>query len=276
MKKTEKTTIDKKRATGLFTLVMLCLCFLPLMINSAALDPYATVLSSNVVSADSMLLYVIDYLMALFEIVALAASFSIIIISVFLGSKKITAITALIFIASFILQIPVSILMNVPLYGTVGTLKDVVLSCIPMLTYVLFCSLHLLIVYFIALSLRRKYMMPASLRRRTGAREGYDPELLPLKSIYSKQNPLQVSALYACVLIVALKLIMHIAGDIYYGFPEEIGGIIAFAVSYIVDLAYGFVAYVIVLLIFSLTSDKLVIKNTDGAISPSDEGNLLD
>jgi hypothetical protein len=223
-----------------------------------------------------MLLYVIDYLMALFEIVALAASFSIIIISVFLGSKKITAITALIFIASFILQIPVSILMNVPLYGTVGTLKDVVLSCIPMLTYVLFCSLHLLIVYFIALSLRRKYMMPASLRRRTGAREGYDPELLPLKSIYSKQNPLQVSALYACVLIVALKLIMHIAGDIYYGFPEEIGGIIAFAVSYIVDLAYGFVAYVIVLLIFSLTSDKLVIKNTDGAISPSDEGNLLD
>ena len=275
MNKLEEYSINKSKAARLFTLLMLCLCLLPLTVNCAALTPLRTVLSANVLYADSIIMEVLDYLMALLEIVAFAVTFSIVIFSIFLGSARITANAVIIFAVSLLLHLPISILMNIPIYGTVGTVDEIIASCFSKLAYVLFCLIHLLIVYFVATYMRNRFLIPTRRRKKLGMKDVSDVQLLPVKQIYDSKNPLQAAAVSMCIVVVALKLLLHLVGDIYMGFPSELGGIISLTVSYLVDVAYGFVAYIIALLIFSLAYDKTAQKNSDEAAAPSDESELL-
>ncbi len=276
MNKFEKTEINKKKASRLFTVLMLCFCFLPLMINCVALKPLLVSISSDILYENSILLYVIDYLMAFFEILALAVPFTIVIFSAFLGSRKITFATVIIFVISLLLQIPMSALMNIPLYGTIGSFKYIVFTSIPILTSILLCITSLIVLYLIVASKRKKFFTPVRSLRKMNIKNTYDPQLLPVKNIYSRSNPLQISALAMSIIIVAPKLILHLTDNIIYGFSSELGGIIGLIISYLTDIAYGFLAYIISMLIFSFAHDKLVVKNTDEADTPSEKSDLLD
>lgn len=271
----QEFNINKKKVLKIFIITMICFCLLPLIINSAALSPLKEVLSYDVVYSDSVFIYVIDYLMALFEIIAFAVTFSIIIFSVFLGSKKITSVTVILFVASLLLQIPVTILMNIPIYNTIGTIKSVLLSCIPMLAYVIFCVLHLIAIYVISLKQRRNYLLPQKRSKKNRGSDLSRAPLLPITRLYNKENPFQVCALAMGIVISAPKLILHIIGHISVGFPDGIAGIIDYVISYFSDIAYGVVAYVIALLIFSLAYDKAKESKTDETTVPSEECDVL-
>lgn len=276
MNRIEEFTMDKKKAFKRFTIYMIAFCLIPLAINSAALSPFRDALSSDVLYSDSVILSVTDYLMSFLEIIAFAVTFSVIIASVFLGSKKITGMAVIIFVLSLLVQIPLSIFMKAPIYGTIGTAKEVALSLIPSLAYVLFCVLHIVFVYFAARFQKRSFLIPPRRLRKAGGKIAYDPQLLPFKKIYSKTNALQRSALFMSIIIVIPKIILHVLGHLMIGFPEGAEGIISFVLSYFTDVAYGFVAYIIALLILSSCYDKLRSKKTDEAVAPSEENSLLD
>ena len=276
MNKPEQININKKKASKLSLTLMISLCLIPLAINSAVLAPLLETLGSDILYADSILISTIDYLMSFIEVIAFAVTFAIVIFSAFFGSKKITSTAIIIFVLSLFLQIPISILMNVPLYGTVGTLKSVLFSLIPKLAYLLFCVLHVVLVYVFAARERRNFFYPARALRKMGMKKKDYASPLPIKGFYNKTNPIQRAALAMGFIIVIPKLILHVLGHITIGFPDGLGGVISYVLSYFTDVVYGFIAYIIALVLFSFFYDRLREKETDEAAAPSETKDLLD
>ena len=252
---------------------MLVFFALPVFFNTLIITPIYVSLESNVAFSGSLLSLFIYYFKDILEVIAFSVAYAVIIFSVLLLPKRRARIAALIYTAVYFLQIPIKLLLNIPLYGSLGSIDDITLDIIYLTLYFLLYMLQLLAVWFFATTDSNKYLRYIAFLRQKKNKKGHtlpsEPESpLPITKFFNRYNPLQRSAFKMSLLILALKLLSRILNDISYGAPSSFGEVCIMLVYYVSDLLYALAAYVIVLLIFSFFHTKLT-KKADGANAPS-------
>lgn len=265
--------IKKGKAPKLFLIIMLCFCFVPVILNCVLISPLYMKLNADVLFSDSAIIHILDYSMDFLDIVAFSVSYALIIFSVLLLSKKTARFIVLLYTLAFALQIPLKIIMNIPLNGSLGSVEEIIIDIIYLSVYFILFMLQLLAVYLFAATDTNKYLGYMEFtKKKAGKKNAPAPEdhsVLPFKRFFHKINPLQRSALKMSLLIFFIRLMSRVINDISYGAPQSIGEVLIMAVYYLTDALYGIVAYVVALIVFSLVYEKLAHKKTDEAEAPS-------
>ena len=272
----EQTLINTEKAKKYFWLVMMLFCALPVLLNTLLITPLYVVLENDVAFSGSFLTMLIYYIKDLFEVIAFSVAYSVIIFSVLLLSKRKARLAVLLYTVIYFLQIPLKLIMNIPLYGSLGSIDDIVLDVIYLTVYFLFYMLQLLIVWLFATTDTNKYLRYiAFIKERKNKKGKVLPEdaeaVLPITKFFNRFNPLQRSAFKMSMLILAIKLFSRIINDIAYGAPSSFGEVAIMLVYYVSDLLYGLVAYVIALLVFTFIHSKAKKKADENSVPSAKE-----
>ena len=267
-------SIDKEKSKKLTVVIMLLFCTFPILFNSVCLVPLYASMQSNVAFESSALVVIIKYLQDFFDLTAFAVSYALIIFSALLISRKRVRLAVLLYTLSFAIRIPLRLVMNIALYGTLGSATEITVDIIYLSVYFLLEMLQLLIVYIFAVTDSNKYLYHLELQHSRKTKKGKQPlqekvYVLPFTKFFNWYNPLQRTAFKMSVLIFCMKVIARILNDISIGAPQSFGEIMIMVLYYTSDILYGVVAYVIALITFNSVYDRLKINKTDEDNSPS-------
>ena len=269
-------SINKEKSKKLTVIVMLLFCTLPIILNAVCLVPIYTSVQSNAAFDTSPLGVTIKYLQDFLDLMSFAVSYALIIFSALLISKKNTSLAVLLYTVSFALRIPLRLVMNIFIYGTLGSSAQITIDLIYLFVYFGLEMLQLLIVYIFATTDSNKYIYHLELQKEKSKKGKKKKEQLPQKSAvlpFSKfldwYNPLQRSAIKMSIMILAMKILSRILNDIFIGAPQSFGEVMVMVLYYTSDILYGVVAYIIALITFNIVYDKLKAKKTDEEDSSS-------
>lgn len=265
---------NERRVSRTFWLFMSLFFLLPLLLNNLAIIPLYSSLEANVSYSGSLLTVFIKYIQDFIDLFAFTSAYAMIIFSSLILRGAKTRFVVIFYAITYFLLIPLKILMNAVIYGSVGRPEEVFVDFIYLTVYFALFLLQLLAVYIFATTDSSRYL--SSLEALEGARNQKSRMLtsarsaiLPFSSFFNWYNPLQRSAIKVSALITAIKIGTRIVNDISFGAPESFGEIMIMAVYYLSDLLYGAVAYIVALFVIHLLYEKL--KKKDGDVSPSVE-----
>ena len=254
--------IDLSKTKKYFWAVLLFFCLLPVLLNTFVLVPLYSSLESNVVYSGSAVTIIIKYVQDLFDLCAFSSSYALLIFSLLLLEKKDTKRVIIFYTVVFFSQIPLKILMNAVVYGTIGDSTQITIDVIYLSVYFVLQMLQLAVVYGFAKVDSDKYKLyVASLDNGKTVDLSDRKVILPFSKFIDWYNPLLRSALKTGILILSLKLFTRIVNDVTYGAPSSIGEILLMIVYYVSDIVYGAVAYAIIVLTISLVYEKLKKKD---------------
>ena len=264
--------IDKRKSIKLTVLMMLLFCTLPIIINTVGIVPLYTTVSSNVAFEASALLTMLKYVQEFLDLTAYSVSFALIIFLALVISKKRALLASLLFAISVILRIPLRFVMNIVLFGTLGTLSEITIEAASLALVFAIEMIQLLIVYIFATTDANRYLYHIELNRpnKSKKRKTFEKKsVLPFEKIINWYNPLQRTAIKTSILITVIKVAMRIFNDIDYGAPKSFGEVAEMILGYSTDVLFGIVAYVISLLVFNFLFDRIKVKKTDEDTSSS-------
>jgi hypothetical protein len=264
---------NKKRVSKMLWLFMALFFLLPLILNNLVIIPVYAVLSADTLYSDSALTIVIKYIQDFFDLFAFSSAYALIMFSALLLDKKRSCFIAVFYSVTYLLVIPVKILMNVVIYGSLGNTEQIIIDVIYLGVYFVLYLLQLLAVYIFAATDSSRYIssieaLRSSKRDKTRAKAEQIGSVLPFSKFIDWYNPLQRSAIKMSVLITAIKVGTRIVNDVVVGAPESFGEVMIMVVYYLSDFIYGAVAYLVALFIISLFFERL--KKKDGDLSPSE------
>ena len=254
-------------------LFMALFFLLPLIINYLVIIPIYATLKADVAYSGSLLTIVIKYLKDFFDLFAFSSAYALIIFSALLLDGKRTRFIALFYVITYLLFIPVKLLIDVVIYGSLGNTSEIIIKVIALGVYFVLSLLQLLVVYIFAATDSSRYLSSIEalknskrikLREKAEQQEG----VLPFSKLFDWYNPLQRSAIKMGALITAIKVGTRIVNDISIGAPESFGEVMIMVVYYLSDLIYGAIAYFVAVFIINLLFERL--KKKDGDVSPSD------
>ena len=265
---------NKKRVSNMTWLFMALFFLLPLILNNLIIIPIYATLEANVAYSGSLLTIVIKYLQDFFDLFAFSSAYALIIFSALLLDGKRSRFIALFYAITYLLVIPVKMLMNVVIYGSLGSTSQIIIDAIYLGVYFVLYLIQLLVVYIFAATDSSRYIssleaLRASKRDKTRQRAENIGRVLPFSKFIDWYNPLQRSAIKMSALITAIKVGTRIINDVSVGAPESFGEVMIMVVYYLSDLIYGAVAYIVAIFIISLFFERL--KKKDGDLSPSDK-----
>jgi hypothetical protein len=265
--------LDKERVKGKLFVFLSLLCLLPVLLNTLIIVPIYASLESNVLYHGSLVSVLIKYLQDFFDLCAFSSSYALLIFSALLLERKQTATVVIFYSVTFVLQIPLKILINALIYGSLGNDLEIVMDAVYLSVYFGLQMLQLLAVYVLTSIDSGKFKLyAASLDDPKVKSRIEEKKILPLSRLIDWNNPLQRSAIKMSALILAIKLITRIINDISYGAPESLGEVLIMIVYYLSDLIYGAVAYFIAIFVISRFYET--VKKKNGAEAPlSSDGN---
>ena len=252
------TPINKKRIKKVLPCFLLLFSFLPKILNITCFTPLRFILENNALYKGTAISITVEYISDLFELVSFGTVCALIIFSLVLLKAKHTALITLFYFGMIILEIPARILMNVPIYGTIGEANEIIADLIVLSAYFLIQAVQFLIVFFIALAIAKSYkrsiMLLSSQKKKSSA---VVEHILPIKKFINWYNPLLRSAVYSSITIIVFNMLGRLITDIEYGAPTSFGEVMIMTVNYLADAIYGFAAYVIAIIVFNLLFEKL-------------------
>lgn len=265
---------NKKRVSNMTWLFMALFFLLPLILNNLIIIPIYATLEADVVYSGSLLTIVIKYLQDFFDLFAFSSAYALIIFSALLLDGKRSRFIALFYALTYLLVIPVKMLMNVVIYGSLGSTSQIIIDVIYLGVYFVLYLIQLLVVYIFAATDSSRYIssleaLRASKRDKARQRAENIGSVLPFSKFFDWYNPLQRSAIKMSVLITAIKVGTRIINDVSVGAPESFGEVMIMVVYYLSDFIYGAVAYIVAIFVISLFLERL--KKKDGDLSPSDK-----
>ena len=265
---------NKKRVSNMTWLFMALFFLLPLILNNLIIIPIYATLEADVVYSGSLLTIVIKYLQDFFDLLAFSSAYALIIFSALLLDGKRSRFIALFYAITYLLVIPVKMLMNVVIYGSLGSTSQIIIDVIYLGVYFVLYLLQLLAVYIFAATDSSRYIssleaLRASKRDKARQRAENIGSVLPFSKFIDWYNPLQRSAVKMSALITAIKVGTRIINDVSVGAPESFGEVMIMVVYYLSDFIYGAVAYIVAIFVISLFFERL--KKKDGDLSPSDK-----
>ena len=258
-----QTPIDTQKAKKYFWRVLLFFCLLPILLNTLVIVPIYSTLEADVVYRDSAFPVAIKYVQDLFDLCAFSVAYALLIFSLLLLDKKDTKTVIIFYTSIFFAQIPLKLLMNAVVYGTLGDGLQITIDIIYLSVYFVLQMLQLLVVYVFAGTDANKYKLYVSSLGTEKSSDAIEKKfILPFSKFIDWYNPLLRSALKTSILILALKLFTRVINDVTYGAPTSIGEALLMVVYYVSDIIYGAVAYAIIVLVMAVIYDKL--KKKDG------------
>ena len=265
---------NKKRVSKCFRLFMALFFLLPLILNNFLIIPVYATLEADVLYSGSALTVVIKYVQDFFDLVAFSSAYALIIFSALLLDKRNTRFVVIFYAITYFLTIPVKMLMNVAIYGSLGDELQIIMDIIYLAVYFALYMLQLLAVYIFATTDSVSYLssieaLKFSKNGKKRALAEKNTAVLPFTKFINWYNPLQRSALKMGLLVTLIKVGTRIINDISVGAPESFGEIMIMVVYYLSDLIYGAIAYLVAIFIINLVFEFL--KKKDGDLSPSDE-----
>ena len=265
---------NKKRVSKMTWLFMALFFLLPLILNNLIIIPIYATLEADVAYSGSLLTIVIKYLQDFFDLLAFSSAYALIIFSALLLDGKRSRFIALFYAITYLLVIPVKMLMNVVIYGSLGSTSQIIIDVIYLGVYFVLYLIQLLVVYIFAATDSSRYIssleaLRASKRDKARQRAENIGSVLPFSKFFDWYNPLQRSAIKMSVLITAIKVGTRIINDVSVGAPESFGEVMIMVVYYLSDFIYGAVAYIVAIFVISLFLERL--KKKDGDLSPSDK-----
>ena len=268
-----ESPIDTSRTKSKLFMMLALFCALPVLLNTLVIVPIYATLESNVVYQGSVVSVIIKYVQDFFDLCAFASSYALLIFSALLLTKKQTATVVVFYTVTFVAQIPLKILINAFIYGSLGNDLEIVMDIVYLSVYFALQMLQLLAVYIITSIDSTKFKQyAASLDDPKIKSKIPEKKILPLPHLFDWNNPLQRSAIKMSALILAIKLITRIINDISYGMPESAGEVMIMVVYYLSDIIYGAIAYFIAIFIISRFYD--LVKKNNGAEAPSFSDNI--
>lgn len=251
--------IDNTKIKKAVVLALILFLALPVLLNTLALVPLYATLAADSVYSGSVLTTVIKYVQDFMDLCAFSVSYALIIFSTLLLNAKTTALVVVFYSSVYILQIPLKLLMNVAVYGTLGTAADIFVDVMYLCIYLGLQMVQLLLVYSFARVDSNKFRRYAetSAAKKTAADER---KILPLSKFWDWNNPLLRSAIKMSLLVIGLKIVSRIINDISYGAPTSFGEVMIMTVYYISDIVYGIVAYIAATLTISVFYDVVKVK----------------
>ena len=263
---------NKKRVSNMTWLFMALFFLLPLILNNLIIIPIYATLEADVAYSGSLLTIVIKYLQDFFDLLAFSSAYALIIFSALLLDGKRSRFIALFYAITYLLVIPVKMLMNVVIYGSLGSTSQIIIDVIYLGVYFVLYLIQLLVVYIFAATDSSRYIssleaLRASKRDKTRQRAENIGSVLPFSKFIDWYNPLQRSAIKMSALITAIKVGTRIINDVSVGAPESFGEVMIMVVYYLSDFIYGAVAYIVAIFVISLFFERL--KKKDGDLSPS-------
>ena len=265
---------NKKRVSNMTWLFMALFFLLPLILNNLIIIPIYATLEADVVYSGSLITIVIKYLQDFFDLLAFSSAYALIIFSALLLDGKRSRFIALFYAITYLLVIPVKMLMNVVIYGSLGSTSQIIIDVIYLGVYFVLYLIQLLVVYIFAATDSSRYIssleaLRASKRDKARQRVENIGSVLPFSKFIDWYNPLQRSAIKMSALITAIKVGTRIINDVSVGAPESFGEVMIMVVYYLSDFIYGAVAYIVAIFVISLFFERL--KKKDGDLSPSDK-----
>ena len=262
-----ESPIDRERVKSRLFIFLSLLCLLPVLLNTLLIVPIYASLESNVLYQGSVTSVIIKYLQDFFDLCAFSASYALLIFSALLLEKKQTATVVIFYSITFVLQIPLKILINALIYGSLGNDLEIVMDAVYLSVYFGLQMLQLLAVYIITSIDAGKFKLyAASLNDPKIKSRIEEKKILPFPKLIDWNNPLGRSAIKMSALILAIKLITRVINDISYGAPESLGEVLIMVVYYLSDVIYGAVAYFIAIFVISRFYDS--VKEKNGAEAP--------
>lgn len=273
---------DKKRISKTFW-IFLSLCFLlPVFVNTAVLNPLYGVLSANAVLRNSAFLIAVKYLQDILDIFAFSSAYALVIFSSLLLDKKYRRFTLLFYTAVFFSQIPLKLVINAVMYGSFGSVADIIVDVVYLLVYFILYMLQFSVVYVIAATDSSRYIRHAAYLKDKGRgnSRGFasgNVKVLPFKKFVDWYNPLQRSAVKASAFIAGIRIGMRIVNDVIFGAPTSFGEVMVMALYYVSDLLYGILAYAAMVLIIKSVYRHLTSQNAKKAENAdSSDNNVTD
>lgn len=254
--------IDAQKTKKYFWRVLLLFCLLPILFNTLILIPIYSTLEADVVYSGSALTIVIKYVQDLFDLCAFSVAYALLIFSLLLLEKKDTKTVVIFYTLLFFAQIPLKILMNAVVYGTIGDGMQITIDVVYLTVYFCLQMLQLLVVYAFARTDSDKYKLYVSSSGAERSSASSEKKLiLPFSKLIDWYNPLLRSALKTSLLILTLKLLTRVINDVTYGAPTSAGEVLLMVVYYVSDFIYGAVAYAMIVLVISVVYEKLKKKD---------------
>ena len=137
------------------------------------------------------------------------------------------------------------LIMTIIIYGAIdGT------DILSILFSVAMETVQVLAVYLISSCVLKNHEVPTA-------------EYLPLKKIYSKGNPLQISAIFAGLVLSAVKVLSRIIYDVFYGLPESLIEVLSMILFYASDMLVSVIAYGAILIIVAGIHRSALVKKQD-------------
>ena len=204
------------------------------------------VLDSNYLTRNELLLFVINVINTdLFENITFAIVYSVIIYSaVIYSTKKLLAVCG-IYLGLSTLRRAVSVLLT--LITSRGL--DIELDIVNPLIYLAIEAIQMLLVALVSASIGNAYKERLESKKKAALRTGslYNDASLNFNTVLSKENPLQICALIAGIMLSAIKVGMRISYDVTYiivlGAPEGAAEIILMCAYYLSDVLVAALVY---------------------------------
>ena len=227
---------------------VMSICILVLYAATIGLAMAYSIVANNIVYMNSFLMYTIEIGLQLLDIALYAVAFAFFAYAVFsYGARpsvpffvSYAILNALRRIASLLLELFVS--------GAIGA--DDIWSTV---VYFVLDLLLAFVVIAIALYESRhyeQYLTEWKKIRRDMGEDAMPPALCPFEKVFSKSNPLQVSALKIGILLSATKIISRVIFDLNYGAPLDIVDFLIMVIYYLSDILIGVLVYAAMLAIF--------------------------
>lgn len=271
MKDILPTPINEKRITKVIALTLLIFCLVPTVLNITCLTPIYFNLENNAIYRGTAISLTVKYISDLFDLISFGSVYAALIFSLVLLKKKTTAIIAVSYCSLLVLKIPARLLMNIPLYGTIGTKNEIIADMISLSFYFLLEIIQLALVSIFVSACARSYLRSIEMIDKKSKDAKRLEHILPIHKFINWYNPLLRAAVYSSITVTAFKFLARIITDIDAGAPSSFGEVMIMIVNYLTDAIYGVVAYIIAIFIFNLLFERLTKSNKNNGVDNEKE-----
>lgn len=240
MKKTEAQTEKIYRFKPKTAMAIFCaaaFAFMELLITPAYIY-----LSSDITVSVTVLPNLTELLLKLIEIFTFAVCYSLIIYTAAAEKSKDLISLCAVYASATLLRRLASLGISFLSYGYIDGSDIFNVS-----VYLAFELLQLTFVAAVSSAISKRYNTARAEKEKAALKLGGSVNGFKIKfdSVFSKDNPLQRSALAAGIMLAAVNVAMRIFYDVSYGLPSDFSEVLIMAAYYLSDILVAFIFYAI-------------------------------
>ena len=256
----ENKKIDSSKRIAVWTTVAV---FLAYAVCCFLLSPVLSILTEDVVFADTILPMLVDVVKDAIEIAAVSMCYAAIIFSVYcFGARSAFKIAIVFFIATFF-KYTANITIGWMLGGGVSELWA--WDIVNIVFYTLLESAQIVILFFISKGIIEAYQKKAAAieinKSILAEKSNTEGNILPFKQIYDRNNCLMRSALICGIVTAVVKSIGMLLDDLWliiaFGAPKELVTVLKMLLNYVSGIIPGALCYFVIWIAVSVFSAKL-------------------